>query len=159
MATDGPLIRYCTVVTSGLQSFQKTTNLWSDHVATIETFVHQDGSYKKECTRQTPCHFFGSHAQVRPVKGQKGRPDRGSIYPDQLCFLLANAGSRLMGIVRTQELDPANTKDGNRDKCTRCGNLKRGGIVHACDGCADAYHRRCISSSSPNVSLIATDCH
>jgi hypothetical protein len=121
--------------------------------------VHQDGSYKKECTRQTPCHFFGSHAQVRPVKGQKGRPDRGSIYPDQLCFLLANAGSRLMGIVRTQELDPANTKDGNRDKCTRCGNLKRGGIVHACDGCADAYHRRCISSSSPNVSLIATDCH
>ena len=55
---------------------------------------------------------------MRPNKGEQGREDRGSIYPDALCLLLTSGAARLFGHVRTQQLDPANTADGVNDFCS-----------------------------------------
>lgn len=109
------------------------------------------GKSKKQCDhRKGVCNFFRSHARLRPEKNDKHvREDRGSVYPDAFCLNLVLEANRLMGIVRTLELDPAFTADGNHDKCTMCGNLARGGDVYACDGCPDVYHFKCIPAGCP----------
>ena len=55
---------------------------------------------KQECkVGCSPCSFVERHQQVRPLKGDKGRADRGSIYPDGLCRALVLAGAPLYGKV------------------------------------------------------------
>ena len=136
---------FCAVTTARHQAFEKPTAFWSDHKDTLELFLNQDGSLKRVCCAQTPCNHFGSHARIRPDKDHKGLADRGSIYPDQLCALLASASFGLMGAVRTVPLDPAFSAEGSRDKCTWCGNRQPGGgKTYLCSGCPDVWHRRCI---------------
>jgi len=108
------------------------------------------GEFKKLCTKEAPCHFFGDHRHLRPEKGDERVDEkRGSVYPDELCFLLSTAASRLLGRVRTIDLDPAYTADGTRDKCTGCGGRQRGGDVHTCEGCPDVWHYKCIPNGYP----------
>ena len=131
-------------------TFQKNTNVWSDHKDTVEIFVQQDGkTMKKECdhTKGQVCPFYKMHANLRPGKGEKGCADRGSIYPDSLCFLLLNAGTSLFGKVRMQDLDPAYFADGHVDKCSGCNNLERGGKVYLCANCSHAYHWSCMPAA------------
>jgi len=103
---------------------------------------------KMECCEDTPCNWYRSHERTRPEGGQKGRADRGSIYSDDFCFLLTNAGAALFGQVRRLEEDLANG-DGWREQCTQCGNRKKGGSLIKCDNCTDVYHFQCIPNGTP----------
>ena len=67
------------------------------------------------------------------------------MYPDELCYLIVTAATDLFGQVRQLALDPANTADGNNDKCWQCGNApERWQDLYCCQGCPDCYHFRCI---------------
>ena len=103
--------------------------------------------------------FEGSHRHLRPEKGDESDDRRGSVYPDELCYVLVNTSSDHLAHVRTLVLNAAYTADGNSDKCAGCGNLKKGiekQDLHCCDGCADSYHRKCIPKGFPKPSTDRT---
>ena len=90
------VVSYCHHV----RGFRKDTNFWADYPPLLEVFVHPNGTMKQECSDAcSPCSYKGKHLQVRPTKGDAGRADRGSIYPDGLCRALALAGAPLYGKV------------------------------------------------------------
>ena len=143
-------LSYCQL----LAGFQKHTNIWSDLVQVHEEFYSPgsqgEGIMKRFCCKEQPCNLFLSHRQVRPRKGDAGRIDRGSIYPDELCQLLTGAMARLFGVVRTLKLDAANT-DGWEDACAKCGNngSRTKGTFHdcwKCEFCPQIYCFKCIPS-------------
>ena len=126
---------------------QKNTHFWESHPETLKIFVNENGEPCKTCHSGNQCRHFGSHRNgIRPGKGEEGDARRGSVYPDEVCTLLVTSKTDLFGQVRQLALDPANTADGNNDKCARCGNALAGGKTWNCDGCPDCYHRRCIPS-------------
>ena len=138
-------LSYCQLIAG----YQKHTNIWADLVQVHEQFYSPDqGIMKLHCCPERPCNLFDSHKQVRPGRNDPGRADRGSIYPDELCQLLAGAMTRLFGVVRTLKLDAANT-DGWEDACARCGNRasRSKGKFHdcwKCEKCPQVYCSGCI---------------
>ena len=141
------IVSYCTAVDA---EWQKTSAIWTDDADTLAEFVRADGSVKYECScRGTACNNFNGHRQIRPGKGEVGRADRGSIYPDGLCQMLIRAAQPVLATVRQLRLDPAMTHDGKDDACRSCNNQRRGGIVHTCDFCPSAYHWGCIPRGKP----------
>ena len=171
-------LSYCQITTSPFQSFQKDTNIWTDHTATLQLFVDVNGlqptrdapvlstlrTEQAHCNvcplsgepsmvcdhRKGICNAYMSHAHLRPEKGDKlVRDDRGSMYPDDLCRLLVIKANQLLSIVRMQPLDPAYSADGNGDTCSGCGNRQRGGKLYCCDGCPAVYHLKCIPNGAP----------
>ena len=97
---------------------------------------------------EAPCVYHKQHPSVRPGKGEKGRADRGSIYPDALCSKLVYSGAALFGKVRELPLDPANTADCHEDCCTFCGNITVGKhTLWICSQCTGAYHLKCVSDA------------
>ena len=102
------IVSYCTAVDA---EWQKTSAIWTDNADTLAEFVRADGSVKFECScRGTACNKFNGHRQIRPGKGEVGRVDRGSIYPDGLCQMLIRAAQPVLATVRAQRLDPAKTQ-------------------------------------------------
>ena len=139
------LFSMCHIVAHPLHASMKPSNLWADLKGLIDTFMSEHGEPKKLCSKERPCHYFGSHRHLRPEKGDETVDEkRGSVYPDELCYLLSNAASDLLGRVRTIDLDPAFTSDGSREACTKCGNMKKGGNLYRCDNCPDVWHYGCI---------------
>ena len=79
-------------------TFQKNTNVWSDHKDTVEIFVQQDGkTMKKECdhTKGQVCPFYKMHANLRPGKGEKGRAMHPSSQAAAWVVLFPRVGKRL----------------------------------------------------------------
>ena len=139
-------------------SYQKNTNIWCDTSDVLECLADPQGKMKRFCTAANPCTDFLSHGSLRPKKGEQGRADRGSIYPDALCSLLTSGAARLFGHVRTQMLDPANTADGSNDRCSGChGNYSGESFNCNSSGCVETYHYGCIPNGHPKP-LKCTTC-
>ena len=89
---------------------------------------------------------------MRPGKGDESDPRRGSVYPDELCYLLANSACSHLSRVRQLRLDPAYSMDGKDDVCAKCGNIypwAAGLDVYPCENCTAVYHWRCIPRGTP----------
>ena len=89
---------------------------------------------------------------LRPEKGDDADPRRGSVYPDELCYLLAWAANCHLAAVRQIPLDPAYTLDGHDESCAVCFNLTAGSSkrdLYGCDGCTSVFHYRCIPRGCP----------
>ena len=136
--------------------------VWTDDADTLSEFVRSDASTKYECScTGAACNKFNNHKMIRPNKGEEGRADRGSIYPDGLCQMLVRAAQTTLAKVRAQLLDPAMTNDGTENLCRTCG---KGGKLYLCAFCPAAYHYRCIPRVAlrPNTKLnvwACPDCH
>ena len=144
------IVSYCTAVDA---QWQKTTSIWTDNADTLSEFVRADGSTKFVCScAGAACNKFNSHRQIKPGKGEIGRADRGSIYPDGLCQMLIRAAQPVLATVRARPLDPAMTQDGSDDYCRICNNRFKGGTVHLCGLCPSAYHWKCIPRGFPKPS-------
>ena len=131
-------------------TYQKHSILWLRHKATLQYFVTEDGDSRKLCCEECPCLHYNSHKHLRPQKGDESDERRGSVYPDELAYVLVNTASDHFAHVRTRVLDAAYSADGNSDKCVRCGGLQKGGTkVWCCDNCPDVYHWQCIPRGTP----------
>jgi hypothetical protein len=126
--------------------FQKHTNLWCDLPDTLELFFSQaTGQMKLYCCKDSPCNHFNAHASVKPTeKGAIDRADRGAVYPDALCAMLAAGSTRLLGEVRKQQLPAAFTPDGWNDRCTGCGSTEQQQTCWTCQGCSEIWCDKCL---------------
>ena len=146
---------FCHLAQKPAHSYQKHTCWWSDDTDTLHVFLTPEGEHRKVCSKDQPCHHFGSHLHLRPCKGDESDETRGSVYLFELCYMISCAASGHLGRVRCLDLDPAYTLDGSRDSCEACGNSRKGGKLHICTGCPAVFHWRCIPKGTAKPSTSA----